>query len=77
MRLKQAINEQVAMCDRIIQALSSQELGRYRDEDDILDMVEFMEETRSRLRVEGNMLDDGTHPILNPPTGAFPLGSIR
>ncbi|MBF83474.1 MAG: hypothetical protein CL489_03255 [Acidobacteria bacterium] len=73
MRLKQAINEQVAMCDLILQAL--RDGAGYWDE--YPDMVEFMEETRHRLRVEGNMLDDGTHPILNPPTGAFPLGSIR
>jgi len=63
MRLKQAINEKISMCDRIILALSSQELGRYTPSDEVEAMVDFMVEERQRLRTEGRMLDDGTHPI--------------
>ena len=63
MRLKQAINEKISMCDRIILALSSQELGRYTPRDEVEAMVDFMVEERQRLRTEGRMLDDGTHPI--------------
>ena len=63
MRLGQAINEKISMCDRIILALSSQELGRYRDSGEISDMVDFMRDERERLRTEYRMLEDGTHPI--------------
>ena len=63
MRLGQAINEKISMCDRIILALSSQELGRYRDNGEISDMVDFMRDERERLRTEYRMLEDGTHPI--------------
>jgi len=63
MRLGQAINEKISMCDRIILALSSQELGRYTDSGEISDMVDFMRDERERLRTEYRMLEDGTHPI--------------
>jgi|TARA_Y100001949_G_C15810160_1_gene253129 hypothetical protein len=63
MRLGQAINEKISMCDRIILALSSQELGRYHDSGEISDMVDFMRDERERLRTEYRMLEDGTHPI--------------
>ena len=63
MRLHQAINEKIDMCDKIILALSSQELGRYHDSGEISDMVDFMRDERARLRTEAETLVDGTHPI--------------
>ena len=63
MRRGHAINEKIGMCDRIIVALSSQELGRYTDSGEISDMVDFMRDERERLRTEYRMLEDGTHPI--------------
>ena len=65
MRLRQAINEKVHMCDRIILALTSPPATDYNVAGDELDdMVDFLEDERERLRTEGRMLDDGTHPIL-------------
>ena len=60
MRLRQAINEKISMCDRIILALSG---APGADPDEVEAMVDFMVEERQRLRTEGRMLDDGTHPI--------------
>ena len=61
MRLKQAINEKISMCDRIILALSSQELGRYTPSDEVADMVDYMRDERDRLRTEAKELGAGTH----------------
>jgi len=64
MRLKQAINEKIHMCDRIILALTSPPATDYNVAGDELDdMVAFLEDERERLRTEGRMLADGTHPI--------------
>ena len=63
MRLHQAIIEKIDMCDKIILALSAQELGRYHDSGEISDMVDFMRDERARLHTEAEMLVDGTHPI--------------
>lgn len=64
MRLRQAINEKIHMCDRIILALTSPPATDYNVAGDELDdMVDFLEDERERLRTEGRMLDDGTHPV--------------
>jgi hypothetical protein len=64
MRLKQAINEKIHMCDRIILALTSPPATDHNVAGDELDdMVVFLEDERERLRIEGRMLEDGTHPI--------------
>ena len=65
MRLKEAINEKIHLCDRIILALSSQELGRYTPSDEITDMVDFMRDERDRLRTDAQELDDGTHWVFS------------
>ena len=56
MRLRQAINEKISMCDRIILALSG---APGADPDEVEAMVDFMVEERQRLQTEGRMLDDG------------------
>ena len=64
MRLRQAINEKIHMCDQIILALTSPPATDYNVAGDELDdMVDFLEDERERLRTEARMLDDHTHPI--------------
>ena len=70
MRLYQAINEKIHMCDRIILALTSPPATDYNVAGDELDdMVNFLEDERQRLRTEAQELDDGTHWIFadSPP----------
>ena len=64
MRLGQAINEKIHMCDRIIMARTTPPATTYNVAGDELDdMVDFIENERERLRTEYRMLEDGTHPI--------------
>lgn len=66
MRLKQAINEKIHMCDRIILALTTPPATTHNVAGDELDdMVEFMEGERDRLRTEAKELDDGTHWVFS------------
>lgn len=58
MRLYQAINEKIHMCDRIILALTSPPATDYNVAGDELDdMVDFLEAYRQRLRSEAKELD--------------------
>lgn len=65
MRLADAIRYKIQMTDNIILALSSQELGKYRD--DISEMVDHMRDEKTRLEHELDELEDGTHVIFDVP----------